>query len=589
MSDCYSTNKLFKLKIPLIVIGILYMKNRVPFVLIFFLLSLAINLQAQPDSHTSVNIKAPPVNLTQFQMSYFIDTSQEMTFEQIQKQPFIPSKNEITLGPNAKTAWSKIIITNDSTQTLRLFLHNSDAYHLQRIDFYETKQGKLLNQTNIELDKSGHKADIFGGSAIFSFMLAAGEKKTIYSKSVTFSHQWYSLELYDEEHSKRALVSSSNYTALLVGMMLALMIYNFFLYLSARKVENIVYALYLISGTIWVALSYGLAANFFGIFSAEILQFNSTLYSMPSFLIIFMMLIFETKKRHPKEHIALSIILTILAAEFIYSLFDLVSALKPASSLAALMMTITLGVLISLWRKRDPLAKYFFLGHSMFILFNMLAVLYYKGLTESNQINSHGVGIGILLEALMMAFILSYRIKALESIKSAQVELKKLADTDPLTKLYNRRYFEKASSQLITKSQIANAELSVIIADLDYFKAINDTYGHHIGDQVIIEFAKIITKQQRPNDIACRYGGEEFLLLVNCNLEAAKNIAQRIRSEAEKTILKTQKNEEIRFTVSLGVHPLFCEDDNILEAIALADQALYNAKNQGRNCVATLS
>ena len=146
---------------------------------------------------------------------------------------------------------------------------------------------------------------------------------------------------------------------------------------------------------------------------------------MPSFLIIFMMLIFETKKRHPKEHIALSIILTILAAEFIYSLFDLVSALKPASSLAALMMTITLGVLISLWRKRDPLAKYFFLGHSMFILFNMLAVLYYKGLTESNQINSHGVGIGILLEALMMAFILSYRIKALESIKSAQVAIKK--------------------------------------------------------------------------------------------------------------------------------------------------------------------
>ena len=156
------------------------------------------------------------------------------------KQPFIPSKNEITLGPNAKTAWSKIIITNDSTQTLRLFLHNSDAYHLQLIDFYETKQGKLLNQTNIELDKSGHKADIFGGSAIFSFMLAAGEKKTIYSKCYFFSSMvlFYSLELYDEEHSKRALVSSSNYTALLVGMMLALMIYNFFLYLSARKVEK---------------------------------------------------------------------------------------------------------------------------------------------------------------------------------------------------------------------------------------------------------------------------------------------------------------------------------------------------------------
>ncbi|BDF93484.1 diguanylate cyclase [Pseudoalteromonas sp. KAN5] len=537
----------------------------------------------------NVSINTAEVNLTQFPMSYFIDTSEEMPFKQIQKQPFIQSKSEITLGTNAKTTWSKIVIHNESPQQRTLFLHNEDAYHLQNVDFYETKNGDLLNQVNIQLDKVGPHNNIYGGTAIFSFDLAADERKTIFVRSVTFSHQWYALSLYDEEHSKRALIGSSNYISLLVGMMLALMIYNFFLYLSARKIENIVYAFYLISGIIWVSLSYGLGANFFGIFSADLLQFNSTLYSMPSFLILFMMLIFETKSRYPKEHIALCIILTILVAEFFYSLFDLVNALKPASTLAALMMTVTLGVSISLWRKRDPLAKYFFLGHSMFIIFNMLAVLYYKGITESNQINSHGVGIGIVLEGLMMAFILSYRIRTLEKIKSAQTELKRLADTDPLTKLYNRRYFDKTCLQLLTQSQTAGTELSIIVADLDHFKDINDTYGHDVGDQVIIAFADILIKHQAANDIACRMGGEEFLLLLNCNAEKAHAIAQHIRSDAEKCIVRTEANLEVRFTVSIGLQPVSHTTDNIKDSISMADQALYKAKKQGRNCVVAAS
>ncbi|TVU80398.1 GGDEF domain-containing protein [Pseudoalteromonas neustonica] len=564
------------------------MVNRVLYLFLLIFISCGVYAKTESLQSPNVNIKTANVNLTQFPMGYFIDTSLEMPFEQIQQQQFTPSKSEVTLGPNAKITWSKIIINNESPQQLRLFLHNSDAYHLQDIDFYETKNGELLKQINIQLDKPGPHPNIFGGSAIFSFHLAAGENKTIFVRSVTFSHQWYALALFDEEYSKRALVGSSSYIALLVGMMLALMLYNFFLYLSARKIENIVYAFYLISGIIWVSLSYGLGANFFGIFSADLLQFNSTLYSMPSFLILFMMLIFETKKRYPKEHIALCIILTILVAEFFYSLFDLVSALKPASSLAALMMTVTLGVSISLWRKRDPLAKYFFLGHAMFIIFNMLAVLYYKGITESNQINSHGVGIGIVLEALMMAFILSYRIRTLEKIKSAQSELKRLADTDPLTKLYNRRYFDKACSQLLAKSKTAKKELSIIIADLDFFKGINDTYGHDIGDRVIIEFANILTKQQKVDDIACRFGGEEFILLLNCDADNAKIIAQRIRSTAEKCIVKTENNQEVRFTVSIGINQVSQTANNIKESISLADQALYKAKKQGRNCVVVI-
>ncbi|MCC9660792.1 sensor domain-containing diguanylate cyclase [Pseudoalteromonas sp. MB41] len=557
--------------------------------LLLFFISHSFFAFAQNSPTTSVDsvisLNNEQVNLTRFDMSYFIDKTEKMTLSQIQNQTFTASKNELTLGTNAKTTWSKITVKNNDSETLRLFIHNPDAYHLEEVGFYETHNGQLINQSEIQLDTSGPKANMFGGSAVFSFYIAPQQQKTIYVKSVTFSHQWFALNIYNEEHSKRALVGNGNYIALLVGMMLALMIYNFFLYLSARKIENIVYALYLISGTVWVALSYGVAANFFGIFSAEVLQLNSSLLSMPSFLVIFVMLIFETKKHYPKEHIALSLILVLLVGDFIYSLFDVVGALKPASTLAAMMMTVTFGVSISLWRKGDSLAKYFLLGHSLFVIFNMLAVLYYKGITDANVINSHGVGIGILLEALMMAFILSYRIKTLEKIKAQQKELTRLVDTDPMTGLYNRRYFDRKSEELIATMASNHQELTLIIADLDHFKAINDTYGHDIGDKVIIEFANILTTQQRKDDIACRYGGEEFVLLLHCSLHDAKAVAERIREKAANTRIKSNDAQAVKFTVSLGVHSVAHASTTIKETLSIADKALYKAKNNGRNCV----
>ena len=557
------------------------------FLLLFVIYSLCLSMttQSRADNSPIVNIDQRSVDLTQFAMSYFIDSTGTMPLSQVQQQNFINSKNELTLGTNAKTTWSKIVIKNSYSDTLRLFVHNPDAYHLEEVSFYETQSAQLINQSVIQLDKTGPKANMFGGSAVFSFYIAPNQQKTIYVKSVTFSHQWFALTIYDEEHSKRALVGNGNYIALLVGMMLALMIYNFFLYLSARKIENIVYALYLISGTVWVALSYGVAANFFGIFSAELLQLNSNLLSMPSFLVIFVMLIFETKKHYPKEHIALSIILFLLVADFIYSLFDIVGALKPASSLAALMMTVTFGVSISLWRKGNTLAKYFLLGHSMFVIFNMLAVLYYKGISDANVINSHGVGIGILLEALMMAFILSYRIKSLEKIKAQQTELNRLVDTDPMTGLYNRRYFDRKSEELIAAMASNQQELTLLIADLDHFKNINDTYGHDVGDKVIIAFANILTSEQGLADIACRYGGEEFVLLLNCNLLDAKQIAERIRQKAQETYITIDEVQTVQFTVSIGVHSVAHASTTVKETLTIADKALYKAKNNGRNCV----
>lgn len=138
---------------------------------------------------------------------------------------------------------------------------------------------------------------------------------------------------------------------------------------------------------------------------------------MLSFLVIFVMFIFEIKKYYFKEYIVFLIILLLFVGDFIYSLFDIVGVLKLVSSLVVFMMMVIFGVFILLWCKGNLLVKYFLFGYFMFVIFNMLVVFYYKGISEVNVINSYGVGIGILFEVLMMVFIFLYWIKIFEKVK----------------------------------------------------------------------------------------------------------------------------------------------------------------------------
>jgi diguanylate cyclase (GGDEF)-like protein len=125
---------------------------------------------------------------------------------------------------------------------------------------------------------------------------------------------------------------------------------------------------------------------------------------------------------------------------------------------------------------------------------------------------------------------------------------------------------------------------SMVMLDIDHFKKVNDTYGHSIGDKVLIEFCTVCLKQIRENDIMGRLGGEEFAIaLVECDTEMAAIVAERIRQAVASHVVSSG-GEEIRFTVSLGVTSMWqgCDLSSILER---ADNAMYRAKENGRNQV----
>ena len=166
-------------------------------------------------------------------------------------------------------------------------------------------------------------------------------------------------------------------------------------------------------------------------------------------------------------------------------------------------------------------------------------------------------------------------------------ELKLLAVTDPLTQLYNRRYFSSASNDVLFIAKRKQENLSLIMIDIDKFKNVNDTYGHKIGDDVLIEFANLLKSTQRKSDIACRFGGEEFVILLpTTDIEVATKVAQKLRKKTENFSIALDSNKSVKFTISLGVSSVDLENEvNIELALQRADNALYEAKNEGRNCV----
>jgi len=183
--------------------------------------------------------------------------------------------------------------------------------------------------------------------------------------------------------------------------------------------------------------------------------------------------------------------------------------------------------------------------------------------------------------------------QAATTINRANVyaEILKHATLDALTGFYNRRQLEARIKQEIASSQRQKTPLCAIMTDIDYFKKVNDTYGHAVGDMVLKTVARVMRSQLREYDVAGRYGGEEFaLLLPFTKLKEAKMVAERLRHAIETTIIDISdinpdsEEKEINVTISLGIYELK-STDNEEDLLKNADKALYQAKGTGRNRV----
>jgi len=190
--------------------------------------------------------------------------------------------------------------------------------------------------------------------------------------------------------------------------------------------------------------------------------------------------------------------------------------------------------------------------------------------------------------SLMLSILLATISQNNQEMKALKNKLEALSNADPLTGIYNRRYFMQAAANQMIRTTRLKSESFIIMLDLDLFKRINDQHGHQVGDKVLQSITACTASVLRSYDIFARYGGEEFIIFIaDINRESVISLAERIRHSIAETEIVT-KDATITVTASFGIAPAAPLND-LSQAITLADSALYRAKQEGRNRVVYVS
>jgi diguanylate cyclase (GGDEF)-like protein/PAS domain S-box-containing protein len=201
------------------------------------------------------------------------------------------------------------------------------------------------------------------------------------------------------------------------------------------------------------------------------------------------------------------------------------------------------------------------------------------------EVHASGMEIGEKLAPILLVLDITERMRAERQVQALQAQLSEQAIRDPLTDLYNRRYLEEAFARELARAERSAQPVSVVMADLDHFKSVNDSLGHQAGDEVLVLFGDLLRRHARGSDLPCRWGGEEFvLILLDMTHASACERAENLRSALADSNL-TCEGAVIRVTASFGVATFPRHGGTSDELIAAADGALFAAKHAGRNQV----
>ncbi|WP_227028708.1 GGDEF domain-containing protein [Azotobacter chroococcum] len=257
---------------------------------------------------------------------------------------------------------------------------------------------------------------------------------------------------------------------------------------------------------------------------------------------------------------------------------------KHALMLAFVFVLLFAGIMLALgaisMRSGQKPAKYFLLAAIAAMLGAAISTLAVWGRIPTNEWTYRAADIGMMLDATLLALALTYRFRVTQAEK---LRAEQLATRDPLTGIDNRRAFHDRALPLWNRARREDRELSLILLDIDHFKAINDTHGHAGGDRVLVATARLLESALRKQDVLARWGGEEFILLLpETGLSEAAHLAERLRAALEGLRLQ-HEGQDIAITASFGIARRKAGQPDLDRLVAEADELLYRSKEMGRN------
>lgn len=456
------------------------------------------------------------------------------------------------------------------------------ATWIDELDFYAVHDGKVVARESAGDGAADRTPPEPGLGYRFPHAFAPGET-VLYLRASTPDPLLMPIRLLKPETSEARIIANRYSYGFVYGFLFALLLYNFMLYLGLRQGSHRDYAVYLACfllmnlaytghGYVWLWSGHTRFQNYIilvsmVLFAVTGLRFASTFFDLP---------------RH-MPRLARGFQLGSLAALLLMALLVLLQWQSAAAYLAFTVALLFSGILFllggfALWRRLTA-AHYFMIAVVSGVLGTLTTTLTVWGWVPFHIAGFRAVEFGLLIEATLLALAVAYRVREKDY---ARQRAEALARVDALTGLLNRRAVVEQGDGLVNMSQRSGAELAVIVLDLDHFKRINDLHGHATGDRVLIEAARVLQSVCRRGDLAARWGGEEFVMVLpGAGLAEARTIASRIQKGlVHRTV--TGPDGEISVRASFGIAAL--QGQPTLEAlINEADYWLYRAKQEGRN------
>ena len=521
--------------------------------------------------------------------SYFMETKRGLSLDEAvaayRRGDFLPGRNQaLTFGIGPNPVWIHFTVSNPEARPVQRQLSVETPW-LDGIDVYFRSGGKTIASYRVGDREAFDRRPVDSRYFVFDHRFPPGVSD-VFLRVKTRDPMVVPIYLMSLEQAHVRERAQDYSYGFLYGFLFALLAYNVMLYAGLRHPRYILYSLYL-GMFLLMNVSYtGHGFQWLWPDSPHWEQWSNPILMMlyGTSGLIFALRFLEIRTHFPRVrkavlgYLAVSGILLLLA-----NLFDQQrAALLLAFTFVFLFTGIMLAMGILSARSGQKPAQYFLLAAIAAMIGAATTALAVWGFIPFNTWTFRAVDIGMLLDATLLALALTYQFRVGQQQK---LRAEELATLDPLTGINNRRAFYDKTTPIWSIAQRHDHSLSVILLDIDRFKRINDEHGHAYGDDVLRETAKVLTSTIREQDVAARWGGEEFLLLLpETDLREAAALADRLRSTIE-GLRFHHAGSEIRITASLGVAQRKPYHQNLDALISRADQLLYTSKKQGRNRV----
>lgn len=501
------------------------------------------------------------------------------------------TQQKVHVGAKKSAYWLKLDVVNRSDINQDLYLSHELAF----LDLYELfwfDNGSWQRKQVSGREPFNHREIKFARPTI-KISVPPDQTYTLYSRfsNEHLEHSSLKLDLWSAAVYQDYQSANIFSNAVFIGISATICIIWGIFYLVLRQERFLAYSAFmgLVSGY-YVAYS-GFGFQFWYPESPEVHNrlYLVMLIGAASFSFLFAKLHLEPgRKGLQKTDSALTwlfLIGILLTVQAIFRFSDTVAVVSAMVYSGLLLFNTVVG--ITVWRRfKEDFAFWFMLGWTLVGISMFVLMLFYAlgiGASIFSNDAAHLLGkVIVLIDGLTLSISLA---RWFQTQQQQKIKAEFAAMTDPLTGLLNRRALDHKLSQL-SNPQVTNRSICLAVLDIDHFKSINDTHGHAVGDLVLKNASRIIAQCIRPNDIACRIGGEEFVVILSdCVIDDGIQIAERIRSKFENEPTQTGQ-ESIKHTISIGlITSNFNSLPDYQSEFKKADQALYRAKRDGRNRV----